>query len=145
MDPLSISASVIALLQLTATVVSFLNDIKSASKDQRQCAVEASNVFALLTNLKYRLEDASQLTDPWYNTVRALAIQNGPLDQYKAALERLLAKATPKTGSRKITSTLLWTFNKGEATEILERIERLKSLIMIALEMDHLWVIIRSR
>jgi hypothetical protein len=35
---------------------------------------------------------------------------------------------------------VLWKFNKAEIENILERMERLKSLVGIALEMDHLCV-----
>jgi hypothetical protein len=144
MDPVSVTASIVAVLQLTATVVSYLNDIKNASKDQRQFAVEASNIFGLLTSLKCRLDEEDP-TDSWFTAVRALAVENGPLDQYKAALECLVAKTAPVDGARKLSGALLWTFNKGEAAEILAKIERLKSLTNIALEMDHLWVTIRVR
>ena len=147
MDPLSVTASVIAVLQLTQTAVSYLNDIKNASKDQRKYTVEASNIFWLLTCLKNRLEDASDkdLEGPWYNTVRALAVENGPLDQYMAVLERLVAKTRPKDGAAEARYKLLWTFRSAEAAQILENIERLKTLIIIALEMDHLSVTIHAK
>ncbi|KAI1824490.1 hypothetical protein F4861DRAFT_256658 [Xylaria intraflava] len=137
MDPLSVTASVIAVLQLTATVVNFLNNVKNASESQKQCAIEASNIFALLTSLKYRLEEATP-ADPWYARVRALAVEKGPLSQYRAALERLAAKILPRDGVPKVVAALLWPFNKEEVSEMFTTIERLKSLVSIALEMDHL-------
>ncbi|KAK6336186.1 hypothetical protein TWF696_001749 [Orbilia brochopaga] len=136
MDPLSTTASVIAILQLTTTVANYLNGVKNASKDQKRCAIETSNLFALLTSLKYRLEEATS-TDPWYDRVRTLTEENGPLSQYKLALEQIVAKAIPKDGPGKVVAALKWPFNKAEVTEIFAAIERLKSLINIALEMDH--------
>jgi hypothetical protein len=137
MDPLSLTASITAVLQLTATLVNYLNDVKNASNDQKHCAIEASSLFGLLTSLKYRIEDASS-TDPWFTRARALAVENGPLSQYKVALERLVTKVTPREGSQKIVAALLWPFRKGEVAGIFATIERLKSLTSIALEMDHL-------
>ena len=137
MDGLSVAASIIAVLQLTGTVISYLNDIKNAPKDRAKCAVEASNVFSLLTNLQYRLEE-SQPNEAWYTAVRRLAVANGPLDQYKAALEQLASKVAPAHGLDKVGQAMTWKFSKPEIESILSRIERLKSLTQIALEMDHL-------
>lgn len=139
MDPLGVTASIIAVLQLTSTAINYLNDTKGASKDQAQCVIEASNVYCLLTNLKYRLEEAKSENVSWHAAVRSLAIANGPLDQYKSALKQLQSKVTTASTSRlrKAGRALVWKFTKDEVAGILSRIERLKSLIQIALEMDH--------
>jgi hypothetical protein len=39
-----------------------------------------------------------------------------------------------------MTKTLLWKYIKDDAERIVLGIERLKSLVQIALEMDHLYV-----
>lgn len=140
MDPLSVTASIIAILQLTSTVINSLNDAKDASKDQARCATEASNVYFLLTNLRYRLEEAKSENASWLTAVRALGVANGPLDQYRSALKQLQSKLTTASASRLQNAgrALLWNFTKDEVASILSRIERLKSLTQIALEMDHL-------
>jgi hypothetical protein len=136
MDGLSVAASIVAVLQLTHMVIGYLNDIKDASTDRERCAREASNLYSLLTNLKFRLEGTHN--GPWSAAVRALGVENGPLDQYKHALEQLQTKITSGNGIKKIGNTLLWKFIKEEVTSILSRIERLETLVQIALEMDHL-------
>jgi hypothetical protein len=141
MDPLSLTASIIAILQLTSTVINYLNDVKNASKDQARCATEASNVYCLLTNLKYRLEEEAKSENAsWHTAVRLLNVANGPLDQYRCALEQLQSKVTKASASglQKAVRALVWKFSKDEVDDILSRIERLKSLTQIALEMDHL-------
>lgn len=140
MDPLSLTASIIAILQLTSTVINYLNDVKNASKDLARCATEASNVYWLLTNLKYRLEEAKSENASWHIAVRLLNVTNGPLDQYRSALEQLQSKVTraSASGLQKAGRALVWKFSKHEVDDILSRIERLKSLTQIALEMDHL-------
>jgi hypothetical protein len=135
MDPLSVTASIIAVLQLSGKVLGYLNDVKDASKDRAKCAVEASNVHSLLLNLRFRLEEGNA-DAPWYTAVRALGVENGPLDQFKQALEALQAKMTD--GGR--LKVLAWKFKKEEVASILGRIERLKTLVEIALQMDHLYV-----
>lgn len=141
MEPTGFTASIITIVQLTSTVVGYLNDVKDAPKDRAQCATEASNLFSLLTNLKYRVEE-SQGNHPWYTAVRALAIEGGPFDQYKSTLEQLQPKVGPGCGIRKIGTALVWSFGKQEVKAILSRMEHLKTLVQIALEMDHLSVFI---
>ena len=137
MDPLSGTASIIAVLQLSAKVLGYLNDVKDASKDRAKCAVEASNIHSLLINLRFRLEEGG--TDAtWYTAVRALGVENGPLDQFKQALEALQTKMTDGGRLKKAGEAQVWKFKKDEIASILGRIERLKTLIEIALQMDHL-------
>ena len=134
MDPLSLAASITAVLQLTGTVVSYLNDVKEASKERAQVAVEASMVYGLLTSLKYRIEDANP-DEAWYTTVRMLGEENGALDQYQAALKLLASKLDTRKGT-KVGRALMWKFDKVEIAKILSKIERVKSLISVALTND---------
>jgi len=136
MDPLSVTTSVIAVLQLTNAVIQYLNDIKETPKECQQCVIEASNLLSPLINLRYRAEKA-QIGDPWFEQLRKLNVKDGPLDQYKQALELLRTKVEIGDGIQKIKKRLLWKFNKDEVASILARMERLKSLVSIALEMDH--------
>ncbi|KAF1935332.1 ankyrin, partial [Clathrospora elynae] len=136
MDPLSIAASIISVLQLSAKVLTYLNDVKDASKDRAKCAVEASNLHSLLLNLRFRLEEGTANTS-WYTAIRALAVDNGPLDQFKQALETLQNRMTNGGQLKKASEALMWKFKKEEIAGILDRIERLKLLVEIALQMDH--------
>jgi hypothetical protein len=137
MDGLSAAASIIAVLQLTGNVITYLNDVKDAPKECQQCTIEASNLQNLLINLRYRFEQ-TQKSDPWFIAIRALTVENGPFDQYKQTLEQLLSKVEIQHVGQKIRRRLFWTFSKTEIANILTRMERLKSLVTIALEMDHL-------
>ncbi|KAL8893509.1 MAG: hypothetical protein Q9192_005193 [Flavoplaca navasiana] len=136
MDPVSVTASIIAVLQLSAKVLSYLNDVNDASKDRAQCAIEASNLHSLLINLRFRLE-GSDTSKPWYIAVRALAVENGPLDQFKQVLETLQAEMTDGGRLQQFVDRLKWKFKREDIAIILARMERLKTLIEIALQMDH--------
>ena len=137
MDPLSATASIITILQLSSKVFGYLNDVKDAPKDREKCAIEAANLNSLLTTLRFRLEGSSNT--PWYTTVRALGVENGPLDQFKQALQQLQTKMTGG-GKMKVGDALVWKFKKEEIASILGRMERLKTLVQVALQMDHLLV-----
>lgn len=43
-----------------------------------------------------------------------------------------------------MTNPLLWKYMKDDAEHILSRVERLKSLVQIALENDHLFVLLQA-
>jgi hypothetical protein len=137
MEGVSAAASVIAVLKLTGAVIGYLNDVKGAPKECQQCTIEASNIQNLLINLRYRLEQG-QAGHPWFTAVRALNIENGPLDQYKQALQQLQSRVEIQEGVQMVKRRLLWKFRKEEVGIIVARMERLKSLVTVALEMDHL-------
>ena len=139
MDPLSTTASIIAVLQLSRTVLGYLDDVKDASKDRAKCAVEAANLNSLLTALRFRLEEGDSNIS-WYTVVQTLATEDGPLDQFKQALEQLQSKIVSKGKMGKVGNALVWSFKKEEIASILGRMERLKSLVDVALQMDHLSV-----
>jgi hypothetical protein len=137
MDPLSVTASIIAILQLSGKVVGYLTDVKDASRERATCAIEVSNLYSLLLNLKFNLEEGDANT-PWHTAVQALAFKNGPLEQFKQALETLQSKIRDGGRLKKAGDILMWKFKKEEMDSILDRIERLKTLVQIALQRDHL-------
>ena len=51
MDPLSLTASIVAVLELTGKLLEYLRDVRHKSDDQAQLAVEASNIYSLLASL----------------------------------------------------------------------------------------------
>ena len=137
MDPLSISASIITVLQLTKDVIEYLDDVKDAPKERGRLSVEVTDLYALLNNLKYRIEEGRS-NEPWFSAIRLLNTQNGPLDQYHAVLVELKGKVVDFSRAGKLIHALVWNFKKAEVERMLARMERLKSLIQIGLDMDHL-------
>jgi hypothetical protein len=140
MDPVTavgLAASIIQLIDATTTAVKYLNDVKDAPKDRGTPAREGSSLLALFTDLRYRLEEAES-TDPWFTGVRSLGVEGGPLDQFKDAMEELAMKLKPEAGIKNFGKALIWTLDKNEINNILSKIERLKALVSLALQKDHL-------
>jgi hypothetical protein len=138
MDPLGVTASIIAILQLSSKVIGYLNDVKDASKERAKCAIEASSLHSLLTNLRFRLEEGDA-NKPWFTAIRSLATENGPLVQFREVLELLQDKMTGGEGRLgRIREALVWKFKREEIDRIMHPMERLKTLVLTALEMDHL-------
>ena len=141
MEPLSITASIVTIVQLSCEVVKYLSDVKDAPRDCQQCVIEVSNTQSLLARLRIRLEDGEP-GDVWFNEIKKLGDLGGPLCQYKQALEELRSRIESQDAVQKVRRKLLWRFSKEEVTNILARMERLKSVLSIALENDHLFVIL---
>lgn len=135
MDPLSMTASIIAILQLTTTLTSYINDVRHATKEQAKVVVEATNLYGLLTSLRFRIEEARS-DDSWFNQVRLLGTRDGPLDQFKDTLERMVRQISSSRKRDQVKSALTWKFTKSEVEDALKRIERLKSLVNCALTED---------
>lgn len=137
MDPISVSASIIAILQLTATVIKYLNEVKSVSEDRQMLMTEITNTTGFLYLLKSSAED-SQVDS---TTLHALSLLNASdgLNQFKSSLEELALILRPGRGVQKAAKSLAWPFLKGQIKEILVKIERQKSLFGLALQNDTLY------
>jgi hypothetical protein len=139
MDPLSITVSVLALLQLTEKVISYAKQTRNAPKERTRILQEASGLVGLFITLKGLIDDCDP-QDPWLRATFNLATPNGPLDRYKLTLEALIKNIMPNDGLRKVSQVVTWKFSKEEVVGLLSQIERVKSLINIALGMDGMLV-----
>ena len=91
MDPLSISASIAALLALTGTVVNYLKAVRGTSKDSQKILLEVRSVSGLLYQLKEILDntDDEELS---FKTIKSLSAPESPLEQFRASLEILASR-----------------------------------------------------
>ena len=124
MDPVTairLLASIVQVIDTTATAVQYLSDVRKAPKDRARLAQEATNLLSLLTTIRYKVEEANTV-DPWFTSIRSLGVPNGPLDQFKAAMEDLARKLQPESRLKKSGKDLIWTIDKKECSEILTKI-----------------------
>jgi len=139
MDPLSITVSVVALLELTRKVITYVKQTKDAPTDRTRVLQEASSLTGLLSTLKDFVEDCDS-QDPWLRATSSLTAPDGPFQQYKLLLETVVARVVPSHGSRRLGQVLSWMLNKEEVAHLLSQIGRVKSLIHIALQIDDMFV-----
>jgi hypothetical protein len=121
-------ASIAQLIDTTSQAIKYLNDVKDAPKDRAKLAREATSLLALLTGLRYRVEEANS-TDPWFTGACSLGVENGPLEQFKEAMAEPSKKLKSESGVKKFGKALVWTLDKNEINNILSKIVRLKTLI----------------
>lgn len=62
-DPLSVTASVIAVLQLAATATQYLKDVKHGSADRTKLRDELRSATCLLEMLRDRLDDSDDIIE----------------------------------------------------------------------------------
>jgi len=136
-DPLGITASIIAVLQLTGTVVGYLKDVKDGSGDRKRILSEVVTIEAFLSILKQRAESPDH-RDEWLQTLTSLNTPKGPIEQFKLTLECLNSKLQPTGAPKKTLQVLAWPFHKQEVNDILWMLDRQTSLFKLALQNDHM-------
>jgi hypothetical protein len=137
-DGLDITSGIIAVLQLTQEVIQYLLEVKDANADRQRILNEITSVHGFLYILKDKAESSNACDTPLFNTLRTLNVADGPLEQFKSALERIATKVKPERGAKKVYKALKWPFEKGEVKELINAIERQKSFFGMALQNDHM-------
>ncbi|SJL14282.1 uncharacterized protein ARMOST_17738 [Armillaria ostoyae] len=128
-EALGIASSIVTLVDVSWTIIKYLKDVKEASKDGDRLSKE-------LFGLVY-----------WLNEVKALTDETEPLAEFELAPSGTTEKAT-EPGTEKVKSgllekvkavkhRLLWKFKKESMEDALEKIERIKSLMIVAVQHDH--------
>lgn len=132
MDPVSISGTIVALFQLTGSILAFLSSVRNASSEQNKLRNEVITVIGLLKMMEMRLE-AMKADDQGCLTIRVLA-ESGVLDRCKESLKELIGKTDndKASGIEKFGRNFTWHFEKTEVNKTLMSVERLKTLLNLA-------------
>lgn len=139
-DPLSVTASIFAVLQLSSTVLKYLIGVKHASGDRRGLIREISSIRGILSTLSEIVDDARVSGETWSATAQSLADPGGPLEVLTTTLQQLsaaLQESASATGIKKAASSLQWPFKHSEVEKVIGIIERQKSTLSLALENNH--------
>ena len=144
MDPLSISVSIVALIQATNEVVALCYNFATS----KSAARTISELLDQLKSLRNVLESLEQLckgnssTEPGTSlrlgTIAALCdIENGPIAKELMYLDEKLRPPNwaSRDGSRRkaLVQSLTWPLKEAESTKTLQSIERLKTNLQLAL------------
>lgn len=141
MDPITVVGFVAAIVQLidtTSKVINYFNTMKNAPKDRAKLVREAYSLLALLADLRYQVEENNSSTNSWFTGLQSLGEKGGLLMQFKNAMEDIANMLAPTTDFARLRRVVRWTSDKREIDAILSKIERLKSLISLALQKDHM-------
>lgn len=140
-DPLSVTSSIIAIVQLVGKLTSYFRDVKDAPTELRRYAQEAIAFHGVLNLLSFDIEQSGNSpAEPWREAVKALGQPNAELDRLKRLLEALVEKIPSEhdSASIKLRARLKWKFEKAEVAELCARMERVKTLVQVAMQRDSL-------
>ncbi|MCJ1404118.1 hypothetical protein MMC11_007343 [Xylographa trunciseda] len=137
MDPLSGTASVIAVLQLASSVLSacyrYQDKVRHAKKDILYLADELESLRNVLKSLK-KIEDDEDEGSKHRETVKASTAKT--LDQCYRKLAVLDEKLSLKDGLRGIGQILNWPLKADDVSKIHGDLERFKGTLTLALATD---------
>ncbi|MCJ1396082.1 hypothetical protein MMC18_008970, partial [Xylographa bjoerkii] len=139
--PLSGVASVIAVIQLTSAIVSicyeYRSSVKHAFSDVVRLTGEVESLGNVLKQLLPLVEQEHARATDRLQTTELLA---EPLKKCLAELSELEAKLRSGMSGgvlKSIGQTLIWPLKERDITKILDRLERFKALLCLALTVDH--------
>ncbi|KAK0438147.1 uncharacterized protein EV420DRAFT_1280221 [Desarmillaria tabescens] len=133
-DALGIASSIVTLVEISHTIVGYLKDVKEASKECDKLSKELSNLAIYLETVN-KLTQTADANDPWLATAQRLS---SPFMQLDILLKNLKKKLEPASdGMGKMKQRLLWKFTKESVEDALKKIERIKSLVIVAVQHDH--------
>ncbi|RYP44150.1 hypothetical protein DL768_009359 [Monosporascus sp. mg162] len=139
-DPLSVTASVISILQLAAKTTQYCKDFKDGSTDRIRLRDELRSATCLLEMLKDRIEDVNDMNADTSAlrpaSIEALKRPDGPLFHFQQMLEEIVAKLAPQGSRGRLKQHVTWPFDKKEIAELLASLERCKSHISLAMQND---------
>lgn len=146
MDPVSLTTSIIAIVQATSTIVRFINDVQDSRQDRINLRNELSGASFSLQMLHERIDQEQSCLGggdhSWLSSVLMLGMSMGPLEQFKDVLdqlEKVLATADEKPQTlKRIGKALSWLFQKSDVDKYLKILERQKSMFYLALQNDNL-------
>jgi hypothetical protein len=144
MDPLSLTASIVAILSLTVTVVQYVNDVKDSRKERirlRDEIISASwPLYVLCDRIKQEQKrlngDPDGLGKSWMSSVMALGAPMGPLEQFQEVLRKLERQLAPHRGKEKtlrnLGKSLAWPFQRHDIERYISVIEKVPVPIGVA-------------
>jgi hypothetical protein len=135
MDPLSITASTVAIIQISSDIIGYINGATGATKERKRLREEIRSCEFILQQLNDEASDAEEWSI-WSATIKALEGPDAPLGRLWSALTTIKTKLEPKKGLKNALSTLKWPFDEKEIEKIISAIEREKSLLDLALTND---------
>jgi hypothetical protein len=146
MEPLSITTGVITILQATTTVITICYNFRAALKNESWSLTSIINELKGLRDILERLEELIQDKDHKNGSTTGTAsdmlfkLHNGPLlvcqKELKALEETIQGASHAQTqGSKRraFLQAVHWQIKDKDAEECLERIQRCKSTLILAL------------
>lgn len=141
-DPLSLVASLIAVVQISGSVISccyeYRKGVKNAPKDLLRVTNEVAGLRNIVERLVALIDDEKMASHKYLLTIADLASADGPLEVCQHDLGNLRTKLEPPVNDWKaLGRRLTWPLHEKDVTKTLASIYRTKSLLETALLVDN--------
>ena len=143
MDPLSITAGVVAVLQATNAVISLCYDFRAAIKNSPWGLTRIIHEVKDLRNVLETMEQLSNgsgespslrmLIDPKYSPLTSCLHELSTLEQKIGRASDVTRGSTKRNA---LSKAIFWKLSENEVKECLARIERCKSTLNVAITAD---------
>ncbi|KAK0430769.1 hypothetical protein EV421DRAFT_241780 [Armillaria borealis] len=139
-DAVGAASSVTAFIKNILTLINYVKDVYNAPAEISQFLKELKFLGFYLSTVDELISQSTK-NGPWLKTLKQL--DNNPPDSVFNELMKLLEeldrklRVTPPQW-KTVKKRLLWTLTKTSMEEGLKRIERLKTLVMSAVQVDHI-------
>lgn len=136
MDPLSISASIVALASVVRETVRLVKGVNEGYNERVRLAIEVKSLLVTLRSTEGYFETIEDdVTAPWMPALQNLTGDGGALQQAHIALERLNKKLQPKTGRSKVVQSLAWPLmEKSDVSDTMQHVMRLNQSMSAVLQ-----------
>jgi hypothetical protein len=131
-DPLSITASIVAVVQVSGAIIQAITGLKAATKNIKKLEHEIKSIRSVLLPALERLE---RLGGDEVVSLQFLPDQ-GLLDEFRLQLEHLEKWLAPAIGLKKLLKAVSWKLKHAEVKDILDTIERQKTLFVLTLQSE---------
>jgi len=142
MDPLSVTASIVAVIQLTGSVIStvynYRKGVKHAPEDAAKIIKDLTGLSQILEKLLEMIENERSTKGTRFASLERLVKPDGPLESCQKTLERLNAKLQPENGWRATKQSLTWPLKQDYIKKTLGEITTAKDALSLAITVDHM-------
>ena len=138
MDGLSVAASLVAVVQLSAQVFSLCQEYYIGVKHARDEIQRLSNEVLAIHEILEKISDLLDGPDTTkFSTLALLDKKNGPAQQCAAQLQEIKTQLDPNEGMRKLgRRALKWPLKSDNVNKMVLALERYKSTFTLALTTD---------
>ena len=144
-EPLALGASIIAVLQLTGSVITLCSNYRAAAKgatwDLPQVKAELGSLRDMLNDLKPRTQQVEII--PTASTASNVALLHAPLENCQEMIKWLEAKLKSAKWinglgrkGKAAVQALSWPVKEAETKRVLDSIGRFKATLTLALSID---------
>lgn len=141
-EPLSLVASLIAVVQISGSVISccyeYRKGVRNAPKDLLRVINEVTGLRNVVERLITLVDDEKKASHKYLTTLTDIASADGTLEICQHDLGSLRVKLeTPVNEWKALGKRLTWPLQEKDATKILASVYRAKSLLETALMVDN--------